>query len=539
MFDALVRRGARGRAARAQRDGRRRPSAADGAPVRADGAAQGRLRGRLRLLHQHRARARARELAANPRCALLFPWHPLERQVRVDGVAAPLPRARSRPTSRPGRAAPSSAPGPRTSRGWSRRATSSHAAYDEARGSGSPAATCPCPTEWGGYARAPGGRGVLAGPARAGCTTGWSTGVTATAGAPSGWRHDPRRTPEGRARRQGRRPVAVVRRAGLRARRCTSRRCGGCTEVTGLVPVEYPTTRRLGATAAGPGGRPQRGLRRPGDPGGARDDRRRGPDHRRPAPRPRPGARRPQAVPRLQRQHQPAQLAVDPRASPGSTAARPRSTSAPDPAVDDVPRRASLRAALLTGERLEITEPGESEDFGKDWQDPAALTEYGDREPTEPWTWAGPAAVGHRADLGRLHRGPAVDPDRRPVPGGPGGARGRRPAARDLARSSSRPGVRLDPALAGRARPARRRRRGAWWRGRRPRTSRCSRRRASGPRRRAEQRDVAIETSQRYNPDAVVVVGVPFGHTRPQWILPYGGLMTVDGAEQRVWADYS
>lgn len=30
------------------------------------------------------------ELAANQRCALLFPWHPLERQVRVDGYAAPL-----------------------------------------------------------------------------------------------------------------------------------------------------------------------------------------------------------------------------------------------------------------------------------------------------------------------------------------------------------------------------------------------------------------------------------------------------------------
>ena len=28
------------------------------------------------------------ELAANPRCALLFPWHPLERQVRVEGVAS-------------------------------------------------------------------------------------------------------------------------------------------------------------------------------------------------------------------------------------------------------------------------------------------------------------------------------------------------------------------------------------------------------------------------------------------------------------------
>lgn len=30
------------------------------------------------------------DLAAEPRCALLFPWHPLERQVRVEGVASRL-----------------------------------------------------------------------------------------------------------------------------------------------------------------------------------------------------------------------------------------------------------------------------------------------------------------------------------------------------------------------------------------------------------------------------------------------------------------
>ena len=32
------------------------------------------------------------ELAANPACSLLFPWHPLERQVRIDGVASQLLR---------------------------------------------------------------------------------------------------------------------------------------------------------------------------------------------------------------------------------------------------------------------------------------------------------------------------------------------------------------------------------------------------------------------------------------------------------------
>ena len=56
---------------------------------------------------------------------------------------------------------------------------------------------------------------------------------------------------------------------------------------------------------------------------------------------------------------------------------------------------------------------------------------------------------------------------------------------------------------------------------------------------RAEQADVVVEEVGRYNPDAVVCVGVPFGHTRPQWVLPHGGVMTVDGEARRVWAEYS
>src|SRR5690606_30091766 len=33
------------------------------------------------------------DLAVNPHCALLFPWHPIERQVRIEGMAEPLSRA--------------------------------------------------------------------------------------------------------------------------------------------------------------------------------------------------------------------------------------------------------------------------------------------------------------------------------------------------------------------------------------------------------------------------------------------------------------
>jgi muramoyltetrapeptide carboxypeptidase LdcA involved in peptidoglycan recycling len=75
----------------------------------------------------------------------------------------------------------------------------------------------------------------------------------------------------------------------------------------------------------------------------------------------------------------------------------------------------------------------------------------------------------------------------------------------------------------------------------RPPTSDFTTRLSSDERRakREEQRDTAIDVLQRYNPDALVVVGPPFGHTRPQWIVPYGGTMTVDGAERRLFADYS
>src|SRR5690242_6274808 len=45
------------------------------------------------VFYTNAASRKGAELAENPRCALLFPWHPLERQVRVDGIATPLPRA--------------------------------------------------------------------------------------------------------------------------------------------------------------------------------------------------------------------------------------------------------------------------------------------------------------------------------------------------------------------------------------------------------------------------------------------------------------
>ncbi len=95
------------------------------------------------------ASRKGEDLAANPACALLFPWHPLERQVRVDGTAAPLSRDQVSAyfASRP-REARLGAWASHQSRVVSGRDELS-AAYDAvaARFPGD----VPVPDEWGGY----------------------------------------------------------------------------------------------------------------------------------------------------------------------------------------------------------------------------------------------------------------------------------------------------------------------------------------------------------------------------------------------------
>ncbi len=209
----------------------------------------------------------------------------------------------------------------------------------------------------------------------------------------------------------------------------------------------------------------------------------------------------------------------------------------PGPGVDDVHAR-SLRAALLTGETIEITDPGESEDFGVDWADPRALTSFGEREPTEPWSWDGPPRpVTGRTwggclevmewilTAGRFPFGPdvldggvlLVETSEELLP------------ARNVAWIVRSLGERGILAAAGAILVAR------------PPVSDFTRRPPAEERARlrAEQRDVVVEVISRYNPGAVVCAGIPFGHTRPQWIVPHGGTITVDGAARRVIADYS
>jgi muramoyltetrapeptide carboxypeptidase LdcA involved in peptidoglycan recycling len=209
----------------------------------------------------------------------------------------------------------------------------------------------------------------------------------------------------------------------------------------------------------------------------------------------------------------------------------------PGPAVDDIHAR-SLRAALLSGGELEITDPGESEDVGIDWHDPRALHECGEREATEGWTWHGPS----RRVVGRTWGGClevmewVLTAGRFPFDADVlrGGvllletSEELLPARNVgwIVRSLGERGIlaAIDAVLL--ARP--------------PVSDLVTR--PSAPERaalRAQQRDVVVQIVAGYNPQAVVCVGVPFGHTRPQWILPHGGTMTVDGAQRRITADYS
>jgi muramoyltetrapeptide carboxypeptidase LdcA involved in peptidoglycan recycling len=308
------------------------------------------------------------------------------------------------------------------------------------------------------------------------------------------------------------------------------------TEVTGLIPIEYPTTREVGAT-------PQA---RAADINAALAD---------------PKIRALLAVVGGEDQiyvvpHLDAALATrDPKPFLGTSdntnihhwlwangvasfyGGSSQVHLGPGPGVDDIHAR-SLRAALVTGEALEITDPGESEDFGIDWGDPRALTSFGEREATEAWSWHGAERTVRGATwggcleviqwiltAGRFASDPAVldggiliiETSEELLP------------AREvgwIVRALGERGIlsAVDAVLLAR-----------------PPVSDFTRRPRADERERlrSEQRDVVVDLVERYNPDAVMCVGVPFGHTRPQWILPHGGIVTVDGASRRIFADYS
>jgi pyridoxamine 5'-phosphate oxidase len=142
--------------------GVREPNAMVVATTDADGAPSARfvlLKGfdeRGFVFYTNQTSRKGRALAAEPRTALLFPWHDLERQVRVEGVAEPLTRAE---------VAAYFAVRPRGSQlgAWASHQSTPVAgreeleqAYAEAERRFADVAEVPVPDEWGGYRVVPG-----------------------------------------------------------------------------------------------------------------------------------------------------------------------------------------------------------------------------------------------------------------------------------------------------------------------------------------------------------------------------------------------
>jgi pyridoxamine 5'-phosphate oxidase len=105
------------------------------------------------VFYTNTASRKGEELAADARCALLFPWHPLERQVRIDGTAQPLgPEAVAAYFATRPRGAQLGAWASHQSRPVRSRAELAAAfARAEERFPGE----VPVPDEWGGYVVAP------------------------------------------------------------------------------------------------------------------------------------------------------------------------------------------------------------------------------------------------------------------------------------------------------------------------------------------------------------------------------------------------
>ncbi|MEU4679460.1 S66 peptidase family protein [Micromonospora sp. NPDC023737] len=196
----------------------------------------------------------------------------------------------------------------------------------------------------------------------------------------------------------------------------------------------------------------------------------------------------------------------------------------------------SLRAALFTSGWYELTPATEWGDEPRDWRDPATLTEEPVMFAGEGWRWQGPERVVQGPTWGGnleiLHWLLATD---------------RVPSAAELAGSVliMETSEELPPdtevfrivrnmgerGLLG-AFPAIVVGRPKAWEFDKPHT--LEQRIAWG----AAQRAAITKALAAYNPDALVVFDVDLGHTDPQLIIPYGGEMRIDAVQRRISVRY-
>lgn len=207
----------------------------------------------------------------------------------------------------------------------------------------------------------------------------------------------------------------------------------------------------------------------------------------------------------------------------------------PGPRVDEH-HLESLRAALFGGQ-VELRAPHQSRDVGIPWDDPRALTDEPEGEPAEQWTWSGPTrsvtAPTWGGNLEILHWNLAAGRWILPNEAYAGcvlvlETSEELPPPQEVYRMLRNVGERglleVFPAL-------------VWGR---PMASNLevTRDAEEAATLRKQHRESVMRAVGEYAPDMVVVMDVDLGHTSPQWVLPYGGHLTVDGGQRRLTAHF-
>jgi muramoyltetrapeptide carboxypeptidase LdcA involved in peptidoglycan recycling len=197
----------------------------------------------------------------------------------------------------------------------------------------------------------------------------------------------------------------------------------------------------------------------------------------------------------------------------------------------------SLRAALFTGGELELHPVDVFSEDELDWNDPTLLGQPAPTIAAPGWSWHQPdrvvTAPTWGGNLEILHWNLAANRWIRPVDDYAGcvfllETSEEMPSATEVFRMLRNAGERgllaqFPAVLVGTAK-----------------ASSLDRRTNAEERQRyrAEQREAILHAFDRYNPDAMIVFNVDLGHTDPQWVLPYGGTVTVDGPAGRIIARY-
>lgn len=197
----------------------------------------------------------------------------------------------------------------------------------------------------------------------------------------------------------------------------------------------------------------------------------------------------------------------------------------------------SLRAALITGGDLELHPVDVFSEDELDWNDPALVGEVAPTIEAPGWHWHQPDRVVTAPTWGGclevLHWNLAAHRWMRPVEDYAGcvlllETSEVMPPATEVFRMLRHAGERgllerFPAVVVGTAK-----------------ASNLERRPSAEERRafRDAQREAVLRAFARYNPDAMIVFNVDIGHTDPQWVLPYGGLITIDGPARRITAHY-